>query len=188
MKTHNWQTKALTLFIAAAAALCLATACEDELPIDYLYSYDGIRIISSEPCEIEVPLVPSQEFVKLAERWMQPGDDISSEALIKLSRYSASASAREYRLSPEFKRIRDVLRTYDDQFYRFPFFSFAGIEALRTWDGTPTDKLVVEVYLDHLVDLRTVRQEDRIPDCIAGVPVHIVVGKYFVTVEEAGIQ
>ena len=187
MKTHNWQTKALILFIAVAA-IYLTTACEDEHLIDYLYPYDGIRIISSEPCEIDAPLVPSQEFVKLAERWMQPGDDISYEALIKLSRYSASSSAREYRLSPEFKRIRDVLRTYDDQFYRFPYFSFASIEALRTWDGTPTDKLVVEIYLDHLVDLRTVRPEDRIPGCIAGVPVHIVVGKYFVTVEEAGIQ
>ncbi len=185
MKTHNWQTKALTLFIAAVA-LWLATACTTYYPINY--PVDGIRIISSEPCEIDMPLVPSQEFVKLADRWMQPGDDISYQALIKLSRYWASASAREFRLSPEVKRIEDMLRTYYDQFYRFPSYEFAAVEALDTWDGTPTDKLVVVVYLNHLVDLFTIPPENRIPSCIAGVPVHIVVGKYFVTVEEAGIQ
>ena len=177
MKTHNWQTKALTLFIAVAA-LWLTSACGDTYHTVHPYPVDGLRIVSSDPCEIDVPLVPSQEFVKLADRWMQPGDDISYQALIKLSRHWASASAREFRLAPEFERIWAVLRTYLDRFYRYPYYSHASVEALNTWDDTPTDKLVVVVELAHLVDLRTIPLEDQIPGCIAGVPVHIVVGDW----------
>ena len=68
MKTTNWQTKALTLFIAAVA-LCLATACANEYPIEY--PNDGLRITSSDswdPCENEKPLKPSREFVELANQ------------------------------------------------------------------------------------------------------------------------
>ena len=176
MNTRNWQIKMLTLCMAAFA-LCLTVACGDEYLTDYPYPDEGLRIVSLEPCEIDVPLIPSIEFIKLAEKWMQPGDDISYEALRELSGYRASVRAREKRLSPEFKRIRDALQPQKYQIYEFPYYSWSDVEALNTWDGTPTDKLVVVVHLSHLVDMRTVRPEALIPGCIAGVPVHIIFGQ-----------
>ena len=170
MKTTNWQTKALTLFIAAAA-LSLATACTTHYPI--IYPVDGIRIISSEPCEIDVPLVPSQEYVELEEQLKQLGDDVDYMALREIR--EGAYEARYARLELEYKRILDVLRTYKDLFMKYPYFDLAAVEGMRTWDGQLTDKLVVVVYVAHLVDPRTVSPEDRIPDCIAGVPVHHLV-------------
>ena len=175
MKTTNWQTKALTLFIATVA-LCLTTACGDRYLTEYPYPGYGLRIVSSELCEIDVSPVPSQELVKLADRRLPPGEAITYEALVKLSAYTLSGYARDTRLAPEFKRIRDVLQTYLARLEKHPYYSFTDVEALRTWDGTPTDRIVIVVYLAHLVDMRTIRPEDRIPGCIAGVPVHIVVG------------
>ena len=182
--TTNWQLKALTL-LAAAVAICLTTACTTYYPA--YYPEDGIRIVSSEPCAIEVPLIPSQEFVELARK-QEMGTDSGLEYVPTFWEVLAMENARNKRLAPEFKRINDGLQPYYDQFYRLPFYELATVEALNTWDGAPTDKLVVVVYLDHLVDLRTVPPEDRIPNCIARVPVHIIVGKVIPTVEEAGIQ
>ena len=170
MKTINWQTKALTLFIAAAA-LWLATACTTYYPI--IYPVDGIRIIPLEFCEIDVPLVPSQEYVELEEKLNQLGDEADYMALQEIR--EGAYKAWYARLEPEFKRIVDVLRTFKDLFMKYPYFEEAMVEGMRTWDGTPTDKLVVVVYITHLVDPRTVPPEDRIPGCIAGVPVHYLV-------------
>ena len=170
MKTNNWQTKALTLFIAAVA-LCLATACTTYYPI--IYPVDGIRIIPLEFCEIDVPLVPSQEYVKLAEQLEQLGDEVDYMESREIQ--EGAYEARYARLEPEYKRIVDVLRTFNDLFMKYPYFEEAMVEGMRTWDGTPTDKLVVVVYITHLVDPRTVPPEDRIPGCIAGVPVHYLV-------------
>ena len=55
MKTTNWQTKALTLFIAAAA-LCLTTACK---------SLQVERIIPFGSCVNDAALTPSAEFLDL---------------------------------------------------------------------------------------------------------------------------
>ena len=183
MNTRNWQIKILILCMAAIA-LCLTAACGDEYLTLYPYPDGGLRIVSSEPCEIDVPLIPSIEFIKLAEKWTQPGDDISYEALKEFSGYRASVRAREKRLSPEFKRIRDALEPRKYQIQEFPYYIGSDVEALNTRDGTPTDKLVVVVHLEHLVDMRTVRPEALIPGCIAGVPVHIILGN----LEERGIS
>ena len=177
MKTTNWQTKALTLFIAAVA-LCLATACTTYYPIDY--PYYGIRVISSEPCEIDVPLVPSQEFVELVEREGTYTEGFPSWDLVRsLPGYWDAVAMRRERLAPEELRIGTILETYEGQLQKYPHYWGTYIKSLSAWNGVLTDGMVVVVNLDHIVDPRTVPPEDRIPDCIAGVPVHIVIGQSF---------
>ena len=177
MKTINWQTKALTLFIAAAA-LWLATACTKEYPITY--PSDGLRIISAEPCEIDVPLVPSPEFIRLREREDPDNEKFPTwDSFRSLPGYYEAQDERSKRIKSEVQRIDDVLETYRDRLRRYPYFGGSLVGLHFTWDGALTDRFIVEVYLDHLVDPRTVPPEDRIPGCIAGVPVHIVVGRTF---------
>ena len=179
MKQLNWQTKALTLFITLAA-LWLATACAGRGFTYHDYPADGLRFVRWESCEIDVPLVPSREIAKLAERWKeQNGTDPSVADLRGHSEFWAASRARDTRLAPQIQRILDVIEPYRSPggwFEEYPYFEGAQVEALYTWDGIPTDKIVVVVNLSHLVDPRTVRPEHRIPGCIAGVPVHFEVG------------
>ncbi len=186
MQTHNRYMNIIAIVITAAC-LWLAIACTKEYPIDY--PHYGIRVISSELCEIDMPLVPSLEYVELWEASVQPQGTISYEVLKNLSGYSRAQQARGIRLNPEELRIARVLQVSEEQFKKHPFYLFAEVGEIDTLgdlltnnsNGIPTDKLVAIIYLDHLVDLRTVPPEDRIPACIADVPVHIVVGRTFAT-------
>ena len=183
MKTTNWQTKALTLFIAVLA-LWLATACDSGYLTPYPYHYDGIRIMSSEPCDIDVPLGPSMEFIQQAETWDQRiRNERRTDDLRKLPQYVAAEETRRERLAPELKRIWQALQTYPKRLREYPYYHTSLVEELNAWNGLPTDKIVVVVYLDQFVDPRTVPAENQLPSCIAGVPVHIVVGKIFATID-----
>ncbi len=194
MKTTNWQAKVLTLFIAAAA-LWLATACTNADPTYYPINYPegGLRIVSSEPCEIEVPLIPSQEFADLPEsirQRIQDDPDVAYYSMVSIIR--TRREARDTRLAPEYKRIWNAYYAYQDKLRGYPYHSVVQLGSLRTWDGVPTDRTVVEIHLEHMVDLRTIPMEGRIPNCIGGVPVHIVVGNHaansYASPDEAGIQ
>ena len=61
MKTHNWQTKALTLFIAVAA-LWLATACTED---------SGLRIITPsapyESCPLTLAAITMASIVSFLQ-------------------------------------------------------------------------------------------------------------------------
>ena len=152
MKTTNWQTKALMLFIAAVA-LSLATACTTYYPIDY--PYNGIRVISSEPCEIDVPLLPSQEFVELVEREGTFDEGFPGWGLvISLPGYWDAVEMWTERLASEQLRIGTILETYEGQFQKYPHYWGTYIGTLRNWNGALTDRMVVKVYLDHVVDPR----------------------------------
>ena len=189
MKIQNWQTKTFTLFIAAAIALWLATACTTYYPIDY--PHYGIGIASSESCEVDLPLVPSHEYIELAERSLQPGDEVSFEALERLPQFKRVQTLRRARLDSEWLRIARALQANEAQFKQYPHYLFFDVAALDTFGGlvtnnskgVPTDKSVAVIYLEHMVDVRTVPPAERIPDCIAGIPVHIVVGRTFGTPE-----
>ena len=190
MKTTNWQTKALALFISAAA-LWLATACTNADPTYYPIDYPegGLRIVSSDTCEIEVPLVPSPEFADLPEsirQRIQDDPDAAYYSMVSIIR--TRREARNIRLAPEFKRIRDIFYANEDKVRKHPYYSGGFVEALSTSDGVPTDRIIVVIRLDHMVDLRTIPPEDQIPSCIAGVPVHMVVGRFVANSVEAGIQ
>ena len=181
MKTTNWQTKALTLFIAAAA-LWLTAACgnNDTTNFPIHYPEGGIRITSTEPCEMEVPLVPSQEFANLPEHLSQRIEndpDVVYNSMVSIIR--TRRVARAARLAPEFKRIGDGIAEYVHKLNGDPYIGSVEQWSLTTSDGVPTDRIIVEVHFYYLQDLSKALLEDRIPSCIAGVPVHIIVGEYY---------
>ncbi len=173
MKTTNWQTKALTLFIAAAA-LWLSTACTKEYPL--AYPDGGLRIISSEPCEDSAPLVPSMEFVELAERETPPTMKYpTGDQLKELPGYADALDARRKRLDPRIERVRKALDEYQDKLRENENYRYSELYIEDGLSDVGTDSLTVRIYLDRWVDPRTVPPEDRIPGCIGGVPVHIIV-------------
>ena len=185
MQTHNQYMNIIAIVIAAAC-LSLAAACTKEYPIEY--PIDGLRIISSdsrEPCENEKPLKPSQEFIRLADEQDPIEMSYPTEAYLRtLPGFDEVQDAWQKRIGSEFRRVEGVLETYRERLERYPHYDWSYPVPLFHRGETPlTDAIIVEVYLDHLVDPRTVPPEDRIPRCIAGVPVHIVVGAKFATPE-----
>ena len=185
MKQLNWQTKALTLFIAAAA-LWLASACANE-PL-------GIeRITPSAPCGPDVPLTPSIEFITLEGAKVPSGYERDLEAaknpgLIGIKDQegrgmfiqSMRAIARAERLRPETERIETILNRYEDRIWKQytnngGHIHGYGVMSMRNENGKITDKQVIEIEVIDYVDQRTLPPEVRIPECIEGVEVHFVV-------------
>ena len=117
---------------------------------------------------------------------MQDDPDFAYES--NFVRVKTRREARAARLAPEFKRIGNGVAEYVHKLNNDPYIGSVGQGSLTTSDGVPTDRIVVEVHFYYLEDLSKALQEDLIPSCIAGVPVHIVVGEYDETYVEVGIR
>ena len=171
MKTHNWQTKALTLFIAAAV-LCLISACRDaDIDENTGTEYtDPERITPSIPCGSQVRLRESVEFRRLP-------DDAS------MAQRGLAAIAREKRLSGRRGFIEAILDEYEDLLHWHSIGSPDGEGVIHGWgvasiwndNGELTDKQVIEIRVTKYVDQSTLPPEEQIPECIDGVEVHIEV-------------
>ena len=186
MNTRNWQIKILT-FCMAAFALCLTVACGDE--------YTGPeRITPSAPCGDDVPLTPSVEYITLEGAKVPRGYEKSLEAaknpgLIGIEdaegreRFinSMRAIARAERLRPERHRVQKILDKYRDRILRnlelrgYGYSFHFGVDAIDHETGLPTDKMIIRIQVNEYVEQSTLPPEDRIPECMEGVPVHYIV-------------
>ena len=174
MNTRNWQIKMLTLCMAAFA-LFLTAACGDE--------YTGPqRITPSAPCgdaDYET-LLPSREFRSFAV------SKFTNEETRRRVQNQA-AEDRAERLLLERIRVRAILRQYVDrirkQYVRHGGYVHGfGLGALSDENGIPTDRMVIEIWVTKYVDQITFLPEDRIPECMEGVPVHFQISPQ-VTIE-----
>ena len=161
MKTTNWQTKALTLF-TAAAVLCVATACISESDNEYPYKL----VTPSVPCGPDVPLTQSVELAQLKDPTPLELD--------------WAMRVRQERLRPETERIRAILDEYEErillQSSLYDGFSLGGgVKSILNEDGELTDKQVIHIAGSEYVDQTSLPPEIRIPDCIDGIEVHFEV-------------
>lgn len=70
--------------------------------------------------------------------------------------------------------IHQVRLKYDDLFSRQPNVHGVGEGFFRVGPGEWTETVGINVYVTKKVDQNTLPPEDRIPDCLEGVPVNIV--------------
>ena len=82
-----------------------------------------------------------------------------------------AAISRAERLRPERERIEAIVDKYEDLFRRQPGLNGYGVVSVSDENGQPTDKMVIEILVTKKVDQSTLPPEDRIPDCLEGVPV-----------------
>ena len=166
MKTHNWQTKALTLFIAAAAALCLTTACTEEFN-------DAEINTSSELCVPESPPETSEEFKQFVGREHQ-------YPFIESEIKDRATKLREERLKPETERIQAILDRYMDHINRHPNREIAKhilryrVVSINNPKGLPLDEQVIGIDYSQELNQVLLPSEYRIPKCIDGVTVYSV--------------
>ena len=76
---------------------------------------------------------------------------------------------------PTSEHVSYVLEKYRPLFRRFPHAWMNGSGLLLDEGGEFTREVGIRIYVEELVDQSTLPLEDRIPDCLEGVPVQIVV-------------
>ena len=162
MNTQNWQIKLLTLCMAAFA-LCLTAACERN------YTLEEVWITPSAPCGDDVPLVPSVEFVQLLERLGAPATTRYRNTIPGLA---DAVAARKGRLAPEKERIWTIVQKYQDRLDKHTYIYAYGPEPLIDENGWLTDKIVVVIDVIEMVDQNMLPPEDRISECMDGIPVY----------------
>ena len=171
MKIQNWQTKALTLFIAALA-LWLTTACDNVSPeVDPFHNIENFTTHGS--CgKDDWPREPSEEF-----RQFEGIENLFDGS--KTVQIERALAVRAERLRPETERIQAILDKHIDQIQkRFvnQGMSIHEIGVGSVWLGEYiTDKQVISIYVTGYADQHTLPPEDRIPECVDGVEVHISV-------------
>ena len=72
------------------------------------------------------------------------------------------------------ERILEVIRKHEDLFLRQPNVHGWGPSTLRDENGERTGPEGIVIEVTQKVDQDTLPVEDRIPDCLEGVPVQIV--------------
>ena len=82
---------------------------------------------------------------------------------------------------PTSEHVSYVLEKYRPLFRRFPHQWGNGRGLLYDTNGKLTHEVGIKVYVEELVEQSTLSTEDRIPDCLEGVPVQIVVEENTVT-------
>ena len=153
MKTTNWQTKALTLFIAAVA-LWLTAACgngdapiyESDVPV-----YKRIMPISPCPDDInEDPGMENPSALPYEERLPYAEMVLEEHVIPRLDREGGPPW-----FSVDASRIKG--RSLGD--------------VVRSWD----DEVIIRIaYFGTDAQLSQVPPENRIPHCFMGVPIHIL--------------
>ena len=164
MKTTNWQTKALALFIAAAA-LWLVSACGEEA------TNPGINI-SSQHCVPGLPSETSEEFKQF--EYFRHGPDVT-----RTERENQAIRLRAERLKPETERIQAILDRYIEHINRDVEGSIAQyvigymVESLKDRKGRLTDTQVILIHFGLYEGQFPLKYP--IPKCIEDVIVHSII-------------
>ncbi|MCY4527960.1 MAG: hypothetical protein OXD46_02865 [Chloroflexi bacterium] len=76
----------------------------------------------------------------------------------------------------EIEHMKDVMYKYMDLFTRQPTYHSVGVGPffLSPPPDVYSDEHGIEVWVEKKVDQSTLPEEDRIPDCLEGVPVRIL--------------
>ena len=162
MNTWNWQIKILT-FCIAAIALCLTAACERDYPLE------EVRITPSAPCGDDAHLVPSVEFIQLLERLGMPA---TTRYVNTIPGLAHAVARRKGRLAPEKERVWTIVQKYRERLSKHTYIYAYGPEPLIDENGWQTDKIVVVIDVIEMVDQNMLPSEDRISECMDGIPVH----------------
>ncbi len=159
MKTTNWQTKALTFFIAAVA-LWLAAACGEPASIDdEILTYE--RVMPKEKCpndandlneSVEWKMERADEIIRRNDGWLHAQKEVSHVD------FGVMAVEPDQQL-----RTLGFLGQYN-------FRHLGRFNRSRIWHV-----VVIEVsFAEDYVDQTTLPPEERIPHCLEGFPVHFL--------------
>ena len=147
----------LALLIGAVAILWLAAACGGE----------ACEKVSS----LQERSMISKEFARfLAEIEDKPMSERERNLL-----WIEASFEKEERLRPERDRIEAIIDRHELLIRRQPNISGYGVQTIVDENGYPTDAMFIHIGVTEKVDQSTLPPEDRIPDCLEGVPVQFVV-------------
>lgn len=164
MQPHNRYMNIIAIAIAAAC-LSLATACGEDGP-EFAH---GDIITPSAPCGPEVPLEPAVEFM--------PFKGVDDEA-IDTQEWNQAVDKRAARMRPQYERARQILDRYEEVIKKKSVIEEGGyihgwaVGFQDTEEGLISDKIIIKIWARKYVDQSIYPPEDRIPECMDGIPVH----------------
>ncbi len=162
MKTTNWQTIALTLFIAAAA-LWLTTACTSAGPTNVApTTQEATEFPTQKPTQTSTVATPTPQVGCTHET---PG--LRSWLNTTEEEYVESLPGDTY--APRF-----VLNKYEDLFWRQPNVYDVSIGQLLDDQGEVTKTWAITVWVTEKVEQATLPPEDRIPDILDTIRIRIL--------------
>ena len=157
MKTTNWQTKALTLFIAAVA-LWLATACDNA---DSTTESPPSPAVTATSTQAPIAATPT------------PQVGCTHETPELTSRLNTSEA--EYQELIDHRRsVSTVQRKYQELFWRQPNVHDVNPGFLRDGKGGWTDEWGITVWVTEKVDQSSLPPGFQIPDTLDNVPIQII--------------
>ena len=170
MKTHDWQTKALTLFIAAAA-LWLATAC------------GNVDKTNEAPPTQEATETPTQAAtVTLTKE--ATGTPTVATPIPQVGCTHETPGLRSWLNTTEEEYVESlpgawwfplfVRDKYEDLFWRQPNVYDVSMGQLRDNQGELTQTWGITVWVTEKVDQNTLPPEDRIPDILDDIQIRIL--------------
>ena len=111
-----------------------------------------------------------------AALWLAACGDGAFKDPSTLCEANSSAEEETMTATPEIteERILEVRDKYRALFRRQPNYHGNGPSDLRDENGERTETRGIIIYVTEKVDQSTLPVEDRIPDCLEGVPVQIV--------------
>ncbi len=160
MKTTNWQTKALTLFIAAVA-LWLTVACD---------SADPAIEAQPAPATTATPTQVATQSPAVATPTPQVG--CTHETPEFTSKLTISEEELERKIH-YFWLASDALEQYEDLLWRQPNVYDVRIGQLRDNQGKWTERWGITVWVTEKLDQSSLPLEDRIPVSLDNVPIRI---------------
>ena len=163
MKTTNWQTKALTLFIAATAALWLTAACANT---------DTDKEAPPTQVATETPTQAATDTPTVEAPTQQDGCTHGIPGL----RSWLNTTEEEYveSLPGAWWLASFVPDKYEDLFWRQPNVYDVSMGQLRDDQGELTQTWGIMVWVTEKVDQNTLPPEDRIPESLDDVQIRIV--------------
>ena len=151
MKTQNWQTKALTLFIAAAA-LWLATACGEPASIEEEISV-YMRVMPKEKCpddindlnqSVDWKMERAFEVIRRNDGWLHAQEEVG-HLYVGVMAVEPDKTLRMFGLLDQYFSSRS-----------------SHVVVIEVW------------FAEDYVDQSTLPPEERIPHCLEGFPVHFL--------------
>ena len=169
MKTTSWQTKALTLFIAAVA-LWLTAACGNGGPTIEPQPTPERTETSTQPVT-ESPIEEATE-TPTAET---PEPSVECTHQTPETRSWLNTTDEEFQEHDEKRsRAGDVLYEHSELFWHQPNVYHVGDSFLRDETGEWTNEWGITVWVTEKVDQGTLSPEDRIPEILNDVHIRIV--------------
>ncbi len=144
------------------------------------WGFRDLHLYSLSPPGIRIMIYPWVDPDSLPRRYRLP--DCLEGIPIQILEHRPSTLRANTFTAPEcadnvtLERVREVFQKYASLILSYPNGTYHGIGGFYSKDGQPADASGIVIHVYPWVDPDSLPKEQRIPDCLEGIPVQVVEG------------